>query len=167
MHFVIAIISVALITYGVFNATTGTSSLLICSHVHCELVRQPLISWLSSKEPLVERTWPRTASSTLKPDIKLARGRGVQVATLSRLNLDGIPLSGFVSGSVNLHQAAASRFMHLDRPPVSITIDGRFKALLGAALLILLGVATFGVAVLIESLGIVQQVGTKTKQKAE
>lgn len=138
--FGVHLLGLVLIGWGLWKAMTGSLLIFECHADQCLLRRSLFFSSSSS----VLRQWPRLPSSRLSVQPKLAKGRGVRVVQLSRLAFDGEPLSDFLAGQSEIHERLVKLFA--SGQVFHVPLEGMSRPLLGALLLVLVGLLTHFVA---------------------
>ncbi len=92
-HWAVLLAAVGLIGYGLFKAASVKPLTLSCTKNEC----------VTSDG----RRWPR---DSLRTELSLARARGSSIAQLSRLVLNGEPLTDFLAGQHRAHEQLAKLF---------------------------------------------------------
>ena len=166
MHFAVVVLSLSLVAYGAYTVARGSVRELECEAAQCRVVRRTLLG-LPSQSPATEWIFSR-AASRLTVELRVARGRGTTVHQLSRLVVDGRPLSDFVAGHTRVHQQCVEWYQRA-RPQFRVSLEGRVRPLLGAGLVVVVGLVALAAAYLLDGLGerMARQQSAEAKPKTE
>lgn len=127
--------------YGVYVALYSHVVVIKCQEKLCQLLHRPLVAVVLSDDQVVQQ-WTQDSSIDLRVELKLAKGRGLHVAQLSRLVLrnvkknESVFLCDWTQGHTNMHEWASKKHnenLDFETPPLS----GRVYPVVGVALLML------------------------------